>query len=88
MEILYLVMNPMSIMKVSRRLSPSSLKMPDRIGASFMSSKGPLKSRRNSPTPEPSWPSRMTFSASMATMGDRGSLLVMANNRHMGLSLI
>jgi hypothetical protein len=48
-----------------------------------MSSKGPLKSRRNSPTPEPSWPSRMTLSASIATMGDSGSRLVMANKRHM-----
>ena len=44
MVILYLVMNPISIMKASKRRSPSSLKIPDRMGASLISSNGPPRS--------------------------------------------
>jgi hypothetical protein len=45
---------------------------------------GPPRSRRNRPTPDPSWPSRMTSMASRAIMGETGVSLVMANSRHMG----
>src|SRR6056297_270489 len=82
MVILYLVKNPISIIKLSRRFSPCSVKIPERIGASFISSKGPPRSRKKSPTPEPSCPSRITSRAFRATMGDTGVSLVKPNNRH------
>ncbi len=81
-DILYLVMNPTSIMNLSRRFKPFSLKIPDKIGASFIFSKGPARSRNKSPTPEPSCPSRITSSALNAIIGDKGSSLVSAIKRH------
>jgi hypothetical protein len=64
---------------IMNRIQPlqalESLKMPDRIGASFISSNGTATGPAgNRPTPEPSWPSRMTsMRLDGGTIGDTGS---------------
>src|SRR5271157_1670327 len=71
-----------SVMNRSSVLTPSVVKVPDRIGSVLRFSKSPARSVMNIPVPDPSCPSFMTSMARSATIGEIGSELVIANKRH------